>query len=97
MKIPPYKLVAEPLTEEARREMGFKWAGGDIGRRHQLGGEPTFIQADEIPNCPRCQQPMTFYGQLDSIGDNYSIADVGMIYVFLCFGCFEAEAFVQSG
>ena len=40
---------------------------------------------------------MSFYGQLDSIGDEYDIADCGMLYVFLCFDCFEATAFVHSG
>lgn len=94
--IPPFRLIPEPLTDEARQAMGFKWAGGDIGKRHRLGGEPQFIQDEEIPMCPSCRQRMTFYGQLDSIGDDYNIADCGVIYVFLCFDCFTAQALVQS-
>ncbi len=39
---------------------------------------------------------MTFYGQLDSVGDDICIADAGMVFVFLCFDCFEAAAMVQS-
>ena len=95
MKIPPFKLIAEPLNEEAERT-GFKWADEEIGTRHRLGGEPSWVQDDRTPRCPQCQQPMTFYGQLDSIGDAFNIADCGLIYVFLCFDDFEATAVVQS-
>jgi hypothetical protein len=38
---------------------------------------------------------MNFYGQLDSISDEFAIGDVGMIYVFLCFGCFETQSITQ--
>ena len=96
-KIPPFKLAATPLNEEARQAMGFKWADPEVGTRHRLGGEPKLLQPEEIPECPSCGQPMSFYGQLDSIGDEYDIADCGMVYVFLCFDCFEATAFVHSG
>jgi len=40
---------------------------------------------------------MTFYGQFDSVNDDYSVADAGLIYVYLCFDCFEAAALVDSG
>ena len=40
---------------------------------------------------------MTFYGQLDSINDEFMIADVGIVRVFVCFDCFEAHATVESG
>ena len=42
---------------------------------------------------------MTFYAQLDAVGhaSEYDIADAGLIYVFLCFNCFEATALVHSG
>ena len=40
---------------------------------------------------------MTFYGQLDSINDEYCLADVGVVSVFICFECFEATALVSSG
>ncbi len=96
MKIPPFKLVAEPLNDDADRAAGFKWAGGDIGTRHGLGGEPSWVQDDQTPRCPSCQQPMTFYGQLDSIGDAFNLADCGLIYVFVCFDDFEASAVLQS-
>lgn len=96
MKIPPFRLRPEPLTDEAATLSKFKWAAAGVGTRHQLGGEPTFLQATERPSCPVCGLEMTFYGQLDSIGDDITIADAGMIYVFICFEDFSATALVQS-
>ncbi|MBN2894051.1 MAG: hypothetical protein JXL97_19430 [Bacteroidales bacterium] len=95
-KIPPFKLIAEPLNEEAKKLPPFKWADDEIGKRHQLGGKPQFIQNAEIPICPECKKQMTFYGQLDSINDEFIIADCGMIYVFLCFECNESKSIIQS-
>jgi hypothetical protein len=96
-KIPPFRLKPEPLDEEARQalEAGFKWAK-DVGLQHQLGGEPDFVQGEESPTCRECKGPMSFYAQLDSINDEYMIADCGMIYVFYCFECATAEVIVQS-
>ena len=95
-QIPPFKLVPEPLDESAAKLPKFRWAGEEIGTRHRLGGEPDFIQTPEWPDCPNCQTRMNFYAQLDSVNDEFCIADCGMIYVFLCFGCFTAESIVQS-
>ncbi len=39
---------------------------------------------------------MSFYGQLDSISDEDMIGDAGLIYVFLCLGCFETKSITQS-
>jgi hypothetical protein len=101
IKIPPFRLVVEPLSETAATLSGFKWAGEDasgrkIGQRHKLGGDPDFLQSPEMPNCPDCKTKMTFYGQLDSIGDEVCLADCGMIYVFVCFDCFTTKSFIQS-
>jgi hypothetical protein len=74
----------------------FQWAGKEIGTRHQLGGEPIYLQASSWPNCPNNHGRMTFYGQLDSVNDEFCVADCGMIYVFLCFDCFESASVVQS-
>jgi hypothetical protein len=93
--IPAFKLVPEPLTEEAAKLPPFKWAGGDIGRRHRLGGEPQFLQPRDHPSCS-CGKSMTFYGQLDSINDEFALADCGMIYVFVCFDCFQTASVLQS-
>jgi hypothetical protein len=94
--IPPFRLVAEPLNEQARKMQPFKWAPKDVGTRHRLGGMPDFIQEHEWPNCPMGHGKMSFYAQLDSINDDICIADCGMIYVFLCFECFNSATIVQS-
>lgn len=96
MKIPEIKLEPIARTAEAKAVLGFQWADGKIGRRHKLGGEPDWIQAEDVPFCPTCEQEMTFYGQLDSIGDEIDLADCGMIYLFVCFDCFEVKAVLQS-
>ncbi|MGC2775452.1 MAG: DUF1963 domain-containing protein [Bradyrhizobium sp.] len=95
-KIPPFKLDPVPLNEAARELPGFKWAPKDVGKRHQLGGEPQFIQQENWPKCPSGHGLMTFYAQLDSINDELSLADCGMIYVFICYDCFSAVSVVQS-
>jgi hypothetical protein len=75
-------------------EKPFEWAAPEIGHRSKLGGEPDFERSHEWPICS-CGTKMNFYGQLDSISDEFAIGDVGMIYVFLCFGCFEAKSITQ--
>ena len=93
--IPPFQLVPVPLSEDAANLPPFKWAGKQIGKRHRLGGEPEFLQDSEIPACT-CGKQMTFYGQLDSINDEFILADCGMIYVFVCFDCFQTKSVLQS-
>jgi hypothetical protein len=88
-------LDAVPLTEEAEQALGFRSADPEVGKRHRLGGEPE--EDVFVPACDSCGQVMSFYGQLDSIGDDITIADVGLIHVFLCFDCFTAQAIVTSG
>ncbi len=94
--IPMIPLVPQPIDEEGREAMGFKYADEEVGKRHQLGGSPTWIQGEDTPDCPHCGDSMSFYGQLDSIGDRHVIADCGMVYVFICFDCNHGEAKVQS-
>jgi hypothetical protein len=93
--IPPFKLVPEPLNDDAAQLPPFKWAGGSMGKRHRLGGEPEFLQQSKIPSCS-CGSEMTFYAQLDSINDEFCLADCGMIYVFVCFSCFKTKSILQS-
>jgi hypothetical protein len=64
--IPPFRLVPQPLDEEASNLPKFKWAPKEIGHRHKLGGHPDFLQGENWPDCPDCAKRMTFYGQLDS-------------------------------
>ena len=72
------------------------YVDAEIGKRHRLGGQPD--KKVTVPVCPECRQKMTFYAQLDAIGqsDEYDIADAGLIYVYLCFDCFEVQALVHS-
>lgn len=95
-RIPPFKLIPEPLSEEARTLAKFRMAPDNIGTRHQLGGTPEFIQDEQWPRCSECSNKMTFYGQLDSINDDYILADCGLVYVFVCFDCNETSSFIQS-
>ncbi len=95
--LPLVRLRLDPESEEARLAIGFKWAAG-AGGRHQIGGEPTFLQPGaEWPVCEQCHEAMTFYGQLDSVGNDLCIADLGLVLVFMCFGCYQAKALVQTG
>lgn len=93
---PEIALVPTPNSPEASAAVGFKWAGEKVGRRHKLGGLPDWVQQPDVPTCPSCHQSMTFYGQLDSVGDEMTIADVGMVYVFVCFDCYETKSVLQS-
>lgn len=95
-KIPPFRLKPEPLNEEAAKLPNFQWAEDHIGTRHKLGGEPDFIQSEDWPKCADCGKKMTFYAQLDSINDEFRIADCGMIYVFACLECNTVETRIQS-
>ncbi|QHM73336.1 DUF1963 domain-containing protein [Mixta intestinalis] len=94
-KIPPFQLIPHPLTKKAEALPKFKKAPEPIGSRHKLGGSPDFIQGGVWPDCPECGEQMSFYAQLDSINDNYCIADCGMIYVFVCFDCIEVKSFIE--
>jgi uncharacterized protein YwqG len=94
--IPPFRLVPKPMNEAVAIMPKFKWAKPVIGTRHQLGGEPTFIQEEEHSICPDCGEQMTFYAQIDSINDDVCLADCGIVYVFVCFDCFSTTSFIQS-
>jgi hypothetical protein len=93
--LPEIPLRLTPESAEATAAVGFKWAGGDIGRRSKIGGAPDWIQPPEVPRCG-CGQEMTFYAQIDSVGDDLILADCGMIYVFVCFDCFTTHAVLQT-
>ena len=95
-RIPEIPLIPSPQTDEARAAVGYRWADPEIGHRHKLGGDPDWVQGSEVPSCTSCREPMTFYGQLDSIGEGFDLADCGLIYVFVCFGCFETRSMLQS-
>jgi len=90
-KIPPFRLVLEPASVESAELSPFKWAESGVGHRHQIGGEPPDLIEGKQPMCG-CNKPMTFYGQLDSLNDEFALADAGLICVFVCFDCFETQS-----
>jgi hypothetical protein len=95
--VPPFRLDASPLTPEAQAVAGFTWADPEVGTRHRIGGEPDGLNQAAYPRCPSCRERMTFYGQLDSVGDDLVLADAGLVHVFVCFDCFEAAAKIATG
>jgi hypothetical protein len=97
MRIPEVPLVPTPQTDEARGAVGFKWAGEPVGKRHKIGGSPDWLQYPEVPTCRECRRDMEFYGQLDSLGDKACLADCGIVYVFVCHGCYTTQSILQTG
>lgn len=93
MEIPEIKLIPAPDSDAAKRAVGYQY-NDEAGKRHKLGGKPDSIQESVWPNC--CGSKMTFYAQVDSIGDDYDLADCGMIYVFVCFDCFGTESILHG-
>ncbi|MEQ8534158.1 MAG: hypothetical protein RIB86_20055 [Imperialibacter sp.] len=95
VKIPRIKLVVEPETEEARGVIGYRW-NEVAGTRHFLGGEPEVTNEGNYPACEDCGSKMTFYAQIDSIGDKYDLADCMVIHNFVCFDCFTVKAVLEQ-
>jgi hypothetical protein len=91
MKIPKIKLVVFPETEDAKSVIGYKW-NDTAGTRHYLGGKPDGINENEYPICDDCKNKMSFYAQIDSIGDKYDLADCMVIHNYVCFDCFTVKA-----
>ena len=95
MKIPAVPLLPAPDTPESQAIVGFKWAGRPMGARHRIGGDPEWIQDPDVPACA-CTRPMSFYAQIDSLGDAVCIGDCGMLYVFICWDCLTTKSVLQS-
>lgn len=93
-------MYREILLKRLDGDVHFKLANEEdrkiLGNRSKIGGMPDWMQGEEIPHCSFCAQEMVFYGQLDSIGDEFSIGDAGMIYVFICPKCLESKSIVQT-
>jgi ankyrin repeat protein len=70
-------------------------SGKRAGRKSKLGGKPAWLQADDTPDCPKCEQPMGFVLQLAS-DSRVSFGDVGMLYTFACPECAVTASLVQS-
>jgi hypothetical protein len=95
--LPDFKLVPQPLSYEAEQRLKRpKGVWELIGERHRLGGDPEAMQEWDWPTCPSCSEEMSFYAQLDALPAGPDLADAGLIYVFICFDCFEVHAQLDS-
>ena len=110
--LPEYQ-VSLSRVPKREKALPNKLTSDHLGLRTKLGGEPNWDEYDERPTCAGCDKPMSFVAQIDSIEHDYPnnpnrvdcfskdqkwmFGDVGMIYVFFCFNCLEAEAVVQFG
>jgi len=85
----------------AKQEIKLNIQGKVWGKDHKckIGGSPNYIQ-DPIEShelkCNECGSLMEFHAQISSVSGETSIADSGMIYVFLCPNCATSKSFVQS-
>ena len=96
MRIPEIPLVPSPKTVEAKAAVVYQW-NDEGGTLHKLGGAPDELEPQEYPHCDdtTCKnngETLTFYAQIDSIGDKYDLADMMLIHVFVCFGCFNVKS-----
>jgi hypothetical protein len=91
MEIPIVKLTPQPETEEAKAIVGYKY-NDMAGTRHYLGGKPEGLNEADYPCCDDCKTKMTFYAQIDSIGDSFDLADCMVIHNFVCFDCFTVKS-----
>lgn len=90
-QIPKIKLVPQPETEEAKNAIGYQW-NAIAGKRHFLGGSPEEKHNHDYPSCKDCGKVMTFYAQIDSIGEAYDLADCMVIHTYVCFDCFTVKS-----
>ena len=68
-----------------------------LGQDINLEEFPSFYNESEFPTCPDCNKEMTFYGQLDSINDNYCIARLRYDICFIsALTDLETKSIIQS-
>ncbi|RYE90905.1 MAG: hypothetical protein EOO37_01785 [Cytophagaceae bacterium] len=92
--IPEIKLIPLPETEEAKAAIGYKW-NSIAGTRHKLGGAAVGNRV-EIPAYIECKQPMICYATIDSIGEDYDLADCCVINVFVCLNCLTTQSEINQ-
>lgn len=108
MNLREYRITFERVQEG---EHAYPPGPKNLGLRSKLGGEPDWVQGNETPACPKCGEPMSFVGQIDSMEHkedhnphrqdprerDFMFGDVGVIYVFFCFECLTSQSVFQCG
>lgn len=96
--IPAFKLTPVPLSDDAEALLSRpSYVDPSIGERHRLGGAPDRWGEAPTPRCPACSDEITFYAQLDALpSGGFDLADAGLIFVYVCFDCFEVTATLDS-
>jgi hypothetical protein len=98
-QLPPFGLVLQPLSDEAQALLlRPSYVDPAVGTRHRLGGAPDLPRGVDWPSCPQGDGAMSFYAQLDGVpaATEFDLADSGLIFVFVCFDCFEVQALLHS-
>lgn len=98
-QLPPFGLVLQPLSDEAQALLlRPSYVDPAVGTRHRLGGAPDLPRGVDWPSCPQGDGTMSFYAQLDGVpaATEFDLADAGLIFVFVCFDCFQVQALLHS-
>jgi len=89
-------LQPTPVAEDSYPAAMKAWTDSGNDRRDTLGqlaGDPHWLQADETPTCPDCEQRMKFAAMLEQ-GRDYqtgmNFGGDGWGYTFTCAGCARA-------
>lgn len=94
---PEFPAEALPEADVRLRRTPARWSLQDWAlsnsrqNLNRVGGEPTWIQNADYPNCPECSTTMSFVMQLDSLdiegGPYWMWGSGGILYVFWCSEC----------
>jgi hypothetical protein len=85
-----YVMIDADTYEEARGHWSEKSGRPLREVLGQLGGAPSWLQAEETPSCPSCAQPMGFVAQFEEGHDHSTAANFGgggCGYAFACEPC----------
>lgn len=85
--------------DDARMEWAEKAGASAREVLGALGGEPSWLQGEEVPDCPSCEQPMAFAAHVEQGHDHQSEVNFGgggCGYAFVCGPCTRAAFVWQS-